>query len=610
LIESPTVTLTGGGTLVISNNPNNYVQATTTGYVLDNVNNTIEGAGNFGQGNMGLTNGGLIDADDSNTLYVNLVGAVLNTATGTLLASGSGGMLVQGGTYTNDGVFQANDGSALSFTSSATLTNDSATGTLTGGTYAAYANGHGATLSLAGTAVTTLDATVILSGAGSALSFGGTSIATKLVTIEKAGALEILNGASYTSTTKITNNGTILLGGGTFKSKSLTNKTGALLEGFGTVGVGLVGGGAVDATGLLVLAGKNNSLTGTVSGTGTLELNKYITTLAAGAALDVSNVAMIGGASLNLTTAISFAGTLDITGKYASLVEGTGSFANSGLFEQDTGQTSTVSAAFSNSGTVDIAAGTLAFTGGLANTGTILDKTIFTDTAALTGGTLTVDGSAAAASIATTAGAGNSTIALLNLEGGGALNTNGTTLTVTGNYTNSATGTGNSYNADAGITGTIDGQGAVLGVIGVRGTHLTTVNGTLTITVNAGGKAYFEIKNTGTSGAEVSGALQTSVNGGNITSPGLTGNGVTAGNFQAIAAGGTSGLFTIDYSSGTLTDQSIHLISDFANVAGITIDIVAGTGGAAPPAPAMAAAVPHDAAATLPWLHMGGSHWG
>jgi hypothetical protein len=608
-IESPTVTLTGGGTLVISNNSNNYVQATTTGYVLDNVNNTIEGGGNFGQGNMGLTNGGLIDADDSTTLAVNLTGAVLNTSTGTLLASGSGGMAIQGGTYTNDGVFRANDGSTLSFQNSATLTNDSATGTLIGGTYAAYAAGHGATLSLAGTAVTLLDATAILSGAGAAISFGGTAIETKLDGIDRAGALEVLNDADYTTTEKITSDGTIMLGGGTFIAKSINDKATAELVGFGIVDATLASAGTLEATGLLILE-KNNTISGTVSGTGTLELDKHVTTLDSGTVLDVSKVALITGASLNLATAISFAGTLTITGKDADLINGTGSFANAGLFEQDTSATTTVSAAFSNSGTVEIAAGTLAFTGGLASTGTILDKATLTDTAALTGGTLTVDGAAATASIATTAGAGNSTLAVLNLEAGGTLNTNGTTLTVTSDYTNSATGKGNAYNPFAGVTGTIDGQGAALDVKGVRGTQITTVNGTLTITIDPGTTAYFEIENTGAAGAaDITGALQTSVNGGHITSPGLTGSGVTAANFAVIAAGGHSTAYAITYSSGTLTDQAIHLISDFANVAGLTIDIVAGTGSAKPPA--NASAIPHDPSPTaVPWLHIGSSHWG
>jgi hypothetical protein len=606
LLNSATVTLTGGGTLVISSNTNNYVQTTTTGDLLDNVNNTIEGGGNFGNGDMALTNSGVIEANDGTPLVVNLYGAVLNTSTGTFLASG-GNMLLQGGTYTNDGVFQANDGSTLSFQNSAALTNDSATGTLTGGTYAAYANGHGATLSLAGTAVTTLDATVILSGAGAALSFGGTAIATDLATIDKSSALEVLNGANYTTTEKITNSGTIALGGGTLAVKSITDKSTALLTGFGLVDAVLISDGAIDATGLLTLE-KTTTIAGTVSGTGTLDLDKGTTTLASGAVLDVSSIGLITGATLDLSTSLSFAGTFDITGKDANLIQGTGSLATSGLFEQNTTATTTVSAAYSSSGTVEVANGTLAFTGGFTNTGLILDKAALTDTAALTGGTLTVNGTSASASIATTGGAGNSTVALLNLEGG-TLNTNGTTLTVTSNYTNTETGTGNSYNPLAGVTGTIDGQGAALAVVGVDGTHITTVNGTLTITINPGGTASFEIENTGAAGsAEVSGALQTSVNGGNITSPGLTGSGVTAANFAAIAAGKHSSVYTIDYSGGSLTGQAIHLISDFANVAGLTIDIVAGTGNAAPAA--MAGGMPHEEAPSLPWLHIAGGHYG
>ncbi|MEJ0044979.1 MAG: hypothetical protein WDN04_01630 [Rhodospirillales bacterium] len=103
------------------------------------------------------------------------------------------------------------------------------------------------------------------------------------------------------------------------------------------------------------------------------------------------------------------------------------------------------------------------------------------------------------------------------------------------------------------------------------------MNGTLTITIAAGGTASFEIENTGAAGsAALRGALQTTVNGGHITGKALSGSGVTAQDFGPILAGGASGVFTIAYSSGALNGQAIHIASDFANVAGLTIDIVSG----------------------------------
>ena len=173
-------------------------------------------------------------------------------------------------------------------------------------------------------------------------------------------------------------------------------------------------------------------------------------------------------------------------------------------------------------------------------------------------------------------------------------------VTVTGDYNNTATGTGNSYKPFAGVTGTINGQGTQLAVVGVNGTTITSVNGTLTITIAAGGTASFKIENTGAAGsAALRGALETTVNGGTINGTALTGSGVTAGNFGPIAAGAASGIYTIEDTGGTLSDEAIHLASDFANVAGLTIDIVQ-RAPSPPPAPRLA--LPHDHGQLLSWL--------
>ena len=550
--------------------------------MLDNVNNTIEGAGQFGAGQLTLINGGIIEAVGSNALNINLGSTGMNLATGELLGVGSGGMSISNGTYTNLGLIQADDGSHVTFQTGATLAN-SVNGTLTGGTYGAVANGHGATLSITGSAITDLAADLILSGAGSSITFGGTAIETSLTTIAAAGELQVLNDRNYTTTNKITNSGTLALGGGTFTAKGLTDHGAATLTGFGILKANLTSSGAIVATGgTLELDGHKNTISGTESGTGTLAFGGT-TTLNTGTVLDVSNIALISKATLNIDTPLSFAGTFDIEGK--ATIAGTSAFTSSGLFEQTGHGLATVTDAFTNSGTVQInSGGTLAFSGGLANTGLIIDNGVFTDTAALTGGSLDVGAHGSSAVIASGTGAGNSTISTLTV-GGGSLNTSGTTVTVTGDYNNTAAGVGNNYNAFAGVTGTIDGQGTQLAVIGVDGTVITTVNGTLTITVAPGGTANFEIENTGATGsAALRGALQTSVNGGNITGHALSGSGVTAQDYGPIAAGGTSGVFTIDYSHGNLTNEAIHIASDFANVAGLTIDIVAGAGSAQPPA--------------------------
>ncbi len=353
-------------------------------------------------------------------------------------------------------------------------------------------------------------ADIVLSGAGSSILFGTSTVESSLATINGKAQLQILDGRSYTSTLAITNSGTTVLGGGTMTVKSLTDRGGSLLSGSETLAGLLASAGSLVATGALVLTG-NDSITGAVSGAGTLTFSHGHSTLSDSNPVTVSTIGLINSASLAIGKSLSFAGTFDVVG--AASITGTGALVNSGLFEQTGKGLAKVAAPFTNSGTIlTDPGGTLAFSGGLTNTGTILDHGGFTDTAALTGGTLAIGGKGSTAVLASVAGAGDSTVSTLSI--GGTLNTSGTTLTVSGDYVNTASSAGNAYNPDAGVTGTIDGQGTQLGVVGVDGTTVQDVNGTLTIMMTAGKTAHFAIENTGASGsAALRGALQTTVNG-------------------------------------------------------------------------------------------------
>ena len=574
IVASPTVTLNGGGTIELAgNNTADRIYGAATADVLDNVNNTIEGFGQIGAGQLTLVNGGTISSTGTGGLTLNLGSTGINTATGAILGVGAGGLSIQNGTYSNAGLIQADDGSFVSFSNGATLTNDSATGTLTGGTYAAIASGHGATLTLAGTPIKVDAADLVLSGAGSSILFGTSTVESSLTSIAAHAQLQILNQRSYTTKLALTNSGTIVLGGGKLQDASLTDKAGSLLSGSGTLAGRFADNGSLSVTGTLVLTG-SDTITGAVSGAGKLSFSGGHSTLTDSNPITVSTIALINKATLAITKPLAFAGTFDIVG--ASSVTGTGAISSSGLFEQTGSGIGSVANAFTNTGTIStVAGGTLAFSGGLANSGLIVDTGGFTDTAALTGGMLSVGAAGSSAVLASAAGAGNSTLSTLSI-GGGTLNTSGTTLTVSGDYINTASGQGNAYNPDAGVTGTIDGHGTQLGVVGVDGTTIQDVNGTLTIMVTAGQTAHFSIENTGAAGsANLRGALQTTVDGGSINGTALSGSGVTAANFGPIAAGSSSGTFAITYKGGTLNNEAIHLASDFANVAGLTIDIVA-----------------------------------
>ena len=86
----------------------------------------------------------------------------------------------------------------------------------------------------------------------------------------------------------------------------------------------------------------------------------------------------------------------------------------------------------------------------------------------------------------------------------------------------------------------------------------------------------YQVANTGPAGdsAALRGAIQTSVNGGNVTDARLSGAGVTAQNFGPVAGGATSGNFGVTFNGGAggaLSGQAVHIINNFDNVANQTI---------------------------------------
>jgi hypothetical protein len=86
--------LTGGGQVVLSDNSQNVVFGGDASAVLDNVDNTISGAGQLGNGQLTLMNEGIIEATGANALIIDTgANAIINT--GTLAANGAGGLVVK-----------------------------------------------------------------------------------------------------------------------------------------------------------------------------------------------------------------------------------------------------------------------------------------------------------------------------------------------------------------------------------------------------------------------------------------------------------------------------------------------------------------------------------
>jgi hypothetical protein len=102
------ITLQGGGTVVLSDDPNNVIAGTLPIVTLTNVDNSISGAGQIGNGSLTLVNQGSITADGANALVID-TGANDIVNSGTLEATGAGGLTILG-SISNSGLIWANGG--------------------------------------------------------------------------------------------------------------------------------------------------------------------------------------------------------------------------------------------------------------------------------------------------------------------------------------------------------------------------------------------------------------------------------------------------------------------------------------------------------------------
>jgi len=138
------VTLTGSGQTVLADDPTNSMLGDGSAKRLTIDGHHLRGAGRIGVDNgsdLALTNRGTIQADGSTSLIIDpadnpadgLPGFIND---GTLKSTGSGGLQILDGTFTNFGVVEAGGGSAITFDDNTTVTNYVANGRkLVGGTW-------------------------------------------------------------------------------------------------------------------------------------------------------------------------------------------------------------------------------------------------------------------------------------------------------------------------------------------------------------------------------------------------------------------------------------------------------------------------------------------
>jgi hypothetical protein len=273
--------------------------------------------------------------------------------------------------------------------------------------------------------------------------------------------------------------------------------------------------------------------------------------------------------SFRLLAGRDYTSTAGLFSNSGTLQLGGGLFTSaSGLTNSAAGQVfgfGTVSPRPTNSGTIRSSGGTLAFSNGILGSG----------------GTVQVDAGSVMNLSAGVASGSSANFLIHNGSTAGSLVLGSKTFSIGTDYTNANFGEGNSFNPRANISG----AGAILAVGGTGQTVTGNVSsGFGTTPIMAFGNRHvgdvttlnYQINNTGASGARLRGAIQTSVNGGNITDSRLSGEGVSAANFGAILPSANSGSLPVTFaatSAGALTGQTIRILNNFDNVQDQTLAI-------------------------------------
>jgi hypothetical protein len=227
-------TLTGAGTIVLSSNGNNRIDASNTGLTLTNVNNTIEGGGSFGfvsAGSDAMTfvneAAGVVNANTGTTLYLDFAATPVTNA-GLLESTSTGGLNIYVSTISNGsaGVIEANGGNVL----------------------LQSADIQGGTLETPSGVIETLDRGSLLDGTAS--------------TVNNQGAIDIQNNTSLSVQGAIDNTGSFSLqsGGNDTRLRIAANTT---LSGAGTIVLSNNGNNRIDASNTgLTLTNVNNTIEG------------------------------------------------------------------------------------------------------------------------------------------------------------------------------------------------------------------------------------------------------------------------------------------------------------------------------------------------------------
>ncbi|MBI2802257.1 MAG: choice-of-anchor D domain-containing protein, partial [Gammaproteobacteria bacterium] len=562
--NAATLEALNGGTLrldtAVTASGSGHIDATGAGSRVVQNGATITG------GTINTTGGGVLAPTNNGNNFLNgvMVNGTIDLATATAIERIGGGT-----TINTSGAFNINSNSILSFQGTQSI------GTTGIGNIVLGDTGSSNRIAIEGGTTLTVDAGVIIHGQngtiGSQVFAGGAAdlinngtIATDvnggLITIApngsltNSGTLRAANGGTLTVSPAIafTNLVGTTLAGGTYE----------VIAGGGTSNLRLPNANIIANAATILLDGANsNLLNNNTSGDALANLATNATTTTPGS-FTIQN-------GRNFTTAGAFANNAlgVVTIGNSSTFNSTGAFSNGGklamrggafnapslLSSAEVNGNGTVNPTIQNTGAVRAFGGTLTATNGVTGT----SGTVQSDA----GGTLAIGAV--------------STAGILTNNGNLALGAN--TVTVSNAYNNANFGAGNSFNNRANVTGAgqILAAGATPGTAQTLSGNIvptpTSGNATMNfgnIHVGSSSTLNYQIGNVNIGGPSLLGAIQTSVNGGNITDTRLSGAGVTAANWGSVAAGGNTGNLGVTFnatSGGTLTGQQVHIRNNFDN---------------------------------------------
>jgi hypothetical protein len=540
-----TVTLTGGGTVTLSDQVRNSVFGT-----LVNQNNTISGSGTMGQGT--LTNGGIINATSANHNHLSIFySGDLVTNTGTMEASSGGTLDLVTNVTNTGGTIEALPGSGTSAGGTVTL----ATVTVTGGTLKTRGSGVNAgnmistnstfngivnagTLQVADNTETFLQGNITNTGL------------IKLLSTSQGSNLRIIGNVTLSGKGSLNMLANTFVWGASTSNEILTNRS--TIQGAGNIGngfMGLVNQGTIFANQTTPLTIRTNS---------NAFNNKGKLSVAKGSILDIT-----GGPFLNFSGTTLNSGTYLVTGTLqfdnANIVTNAANITLSGTSSQIIDQSShNALASFAtnaSSGGFTLSGGQSLATGAFSNAGgmTISKGSTFTAGGSgytQTGGTTTVDGTVATSGL-TSFRSGD----LLQVAAG-PINIQGGSVFGTGNLSASVNSSGVITPADS---------AAKTGILTITGAYTQNPAGTLDINIagTSAGTQFDQLAVTGI--ASLGGTLNIGLLNGFVPAVGST--------FQILTASSVSGKFATV--NGASISSSEHFVVKYS-ANNVTLHVVTG----------------------------------